>query len=67
MSPAGGDPDGGLATPKPEAEAGRFGRLRYIGQLGDTYLLCRGDEGLVVIDDPRSIVSCSVAARFVDG
>jgi len=50
VSPARG-PDGhGLATPEPPAEAGQFSSLRYIGQLGATYLLCQGSEGLVLLD-----------------
>ncbi len=37
------------AAPAPRA-AGRFVGLRYIGQLRASYLLCEGEEGLVVVD-----------------
>ena len=45
----------GGETASPEAPAGYFGRLRYIGQHARTYLLCEAPGGsLVVIDQHAS-------------
>jgi DNA mismatch repair protein MutL len=38
------------AAPPPAEPRLAFGRLRFVGQLKSTYLLCEGDDGLYVLD-----------------
>jgi len=52
LDPAGtfaGHPDLDPAGEIPSVEAGQFGSLRYIGQLGSTYLLCEAPAGDLLI------------------
>jgi DNA mismatch repair protein MutL len=40
-----GMPDGGLFQ-----EAGRYGALRFVGQVRGTFLICEGEDGIYVLD-----------------